>query len=53
MPPVDIRQNHERFDTGQVPGYLEATVEFALRDDSLKEQTLRMLKEKLLRVLMI
>lgn len=36
----------ERFDTGNVEGYLDATVEFALRDPSLKDYMLNLLKEK-------
>lgn len=37
----------DRFDTGSIEGYLNATVEFALRDDSLKETMLKICKEKL------
>lgn len=37
----------DRFDTGQVLGYLDATVEFALRDEKLKDQMLKIISEKL------
>ncbi|MCR9203893.1 MAG: UTP--glucose-1-phosphate uridylyltransferase GalU [Halobacteriovoraceae bacterium] len=37
----------DRFDAGSVKGYLEATVEFALRDPSLKETMLKICKEKI------
>jgi UTP--glucose-1-phosphate uridylyltransferase len=36
----------ERFDTGHVVGYLEATVDFALRDPELREEFIQILKEK-------
>lgn len=36
----------DRFDTGSIHGYLEATVEFAMRDSSLKEIMLKICKEK-------
>jgi UTP--glucose-1-phosphate uridylyltransferase len=37
----------ERFDTGNVLGYLDATVDFALRDPSLKENFVKILKNKI------
>ena len=37
----------DRFDTGSIHGYLNATVEFALRDESLKSEMLKICKEKL------
>lgn len=37
----------DRFDTGNVKGYLNATIEFALRDESLKSYTIELMKEKL------
>jgi UTP--glucose-1-phosphate uridylyltransferase len=37
----------DRFDTGSIEGYLNATVEFALRDSELKNTMLRICKEKL------
>lgn len=37
----------DRFDAGSVKGYLEATVEFALRDPGLKETMLKICKEKI------
>jgi len=37
----------ERFDTGNVLGYLDATVEFALRDPELKKDMLKILQNKL------
>lgn len=37
----------DRFDTGHVMGFLEATVEFALRDPSLKLDMITMMKQKL------
>lgn len=37
----------ERFDTGSIHGYLDATIDFALRDKKLKDFTLQLLKEKL------
>ncbi len=36
----------ERFDTGSVTGYLDATVEFALRDEKLKNEMERIIVEK-------
>lgn len=37
----------DRFDTGNIEGYLDATVEFALRDPSMKKYTLELLASKL------
>ena len=37
----------ERYDTGSIRGYLDATVEFALRDPSLKSVMTEILKEKM------
>ncbi|MFZ4712870.1 MAG: UTP--glucose-1-phosphate uridylyltransferase [Bacteriovoracaceae bacterium] len=37
----------DRFDTGSVMGYLDATVEFALRDPELKQDMLKILQSKL------
>lgn len=37
----------DRFDTGNVLGYLDATVEFALRDPELKKDMLKILQNKL------
>lgn len=37
----------ERFDTGSVKGYLNATMDFALRDESLKDYALDLMREKL------
>lgn len=37
----------DRFDTGSIEGYLNATVEFALRDSELKDTMLKICKEKL------
>lgn len=39
----------DRHDTGHVKGYLEATIEFALRNPELKEYTLQVLREKIKR----
>ncbi len=39
----------ERHDTGNVKGYLEATIEFALRDPELKDYALKIMKEKIKR----
>jgi len=39
--------NGDRFDTGNVKGHFEATVEFALRDPSLRDHAISVLKEKL------
>lgn len=36
----------DRFDTGSIQGYLEATIEFALRDSELSSYMKRLLKEK-------
>lgn len=38
-----------RHDTGNVKGYLEATMEFALRDPELKDYALQIMKEKIQR----
>lgn len=37
----------ERFDTGHLLGYLEATVDFALRDPKLKDSFAQIIKERL------
>lgn len=37
----------DRFDTGNVLGYLDATVEFALRDPLYKQEMLKIMKNKL------
>lgn len=37
----------ERFDTGSVKGYLNATMDFALRDESLRGYALELMQEKL------
>ena len=37
----------ERFDTGSVEGYLNATMDFALRDEKLRDYTLQLMQEKL------
>jgi UTP--glucose-1-phosphate uridylyltransferase len=37
----------ERFDTGHLMGYLDATVDFALRDEALRPQFIEILKEKM------
>ncbi|ATH09415.1 UTP--glucose-1-phosphate uridylyltransferase [Halobacteriovorax marinus] len=37
----------DRFDTGCIEGYLNATVEFALRDESTKDLMLNIIKEKI------
>ncbi len=37
----------DRFDTGNIKGYLNATIEFALRDKDLKSYTLELLREKI------
>lgn len=37
----------ERFDTGSVKGYLNATIDFALRDASLKDYALEIMREKI------
>lgn len=39
--------NGDRFDTGNINGYLDATLEFALRDNNLFEYTMGLMKEKL------
>ena len=40
--------NGDRFDTGNVQGYLEATIEFALRGESTRETMISIIKEKAL-----
>ncbi|MCY4644598.1 MAG: UTP--glucose-1-phosphate uridylyltransferase [Bacteriovoracales bacterium] len=37
----------ERFDTGNLRGYLNATLEFALRDDDLRDYTIDLMKDKM------
>lgn len=37
----------DRFDTGNIEGYLNATIEFALRDPAMKDYTLKLLASKL------
>ncbi len=37
----------DRFDTGSLEGYLNATVEFAMRDPAIKETMIKICKEKL------
>lgn len=37
----------DRFDTGNIKGYLNATIEFALRDPELKDYTKALLQEKI------
>lgn len=37
----------DRYDAGTVEGYLDATLEFALRDASLKQHAINLMKEKL------
>jgi UTP--glucose-1-phosphate uridylyltransferase len=37
----------DRFDTGSINGYLDATIELALRDENLKDFTLELIKKKL------
>ncbi len=39
----------ERFDTGNVHGYLEATVDFALKDPEIRDRFLTTLRERLLK----
>ena len=39
----------ERYDTGSIKGYLNATLEFALRDDKLSTYTIDLMKEKIKR----
>ena len=39
----------ERFDTGSVIGYFEATVDFALRDPLLRDEASQIMKKRLLR----
>ena len=38
----------DRFDTGNVQGYLEATIEFALREEKTRETMISIIKEKVL-----
>lgn len=37
----------ERFDTGSVPGYLDATIDFALKDPEIRDHFLSALKKRL------
>ncbi len=37
----------ERFDTGSIPGYLDATIDFALKDPEIREALLKSLKVRL------
>lgn len=37
----------DRFDTGSINGYLDATIEFALRDDNLNKYMIELMKKKL------
>ncbi|MGK0367174.1 MAG: UTP--glucose-1-phosphate uridylyltransferase [Thermoproteota archaeon] len=37
----------DRFDTGNIRGYLDATIEFALRDPNLRQYTLELLNKKI------
>ena len=39
----------ERFDTGHLMGYLDATVDFALRDATLREDFIEILRQKVLK----
>ena len=39
----------DRFDTGNIQGYLNATIEFALREEKTREEMLSIIKEKVLR----
>jgi UTP--glucose-1-phosphate uridylyltransferase len=39
----------ERFDTGHLLGYLEATVDFALRDPALKDSFKTIIQDRLKR----
>lgn len=39
----------ERFDTGNIMGYLDATVDFALRDPEMKEGFVEILRQKILK----
>ena len=36
----------DRFDTGNVEGYLNATIEFALREEKTRDAMLSIIKEK-------
>ena len=36
----------DRYDTGNIKGYLNATLDFALRDDKLREYTLSLMRDK-------
>ena len=38
----------DRFDTGNVEGYLNATIEFALREEKTRDAMLSIIKEKIL-----
>jgi UTP--glucose-1-phosphate uridylyltransferase len=37
----------DRYDTGNVHGYLDATIDFALRDPEVREKFLASLKQRL------
>lgn len=39
--------NGDRFDTGNIEGYLNATVEFALRDEATRDIMMNIIKEKI------
>ena len=39
--------NGDRFDTGNIEGFLNATVEFALRDETTKELMMNIIREKM------
>ncbi|MBL7665369.1 MAG: UTP--glucose-1-phosphate uridylyltransferase GalU [Bacteriovoracaceae bacterium] len=39
----------ERFDTGDIIGYIDATIEFALRDEKYKKQVYKLIEEKYLK----
>ena len=39
--------NGDRFDTGQVPGYIDATLHFALKDPELKSHTIKLMEKYL------
>ncbi len=39
----------DRFDTGSIDGYLDATVEFALRDSATKDMMIKIIKDKMAR----
>lgn len=37
----------ERYDTGNILGYLDATIDFSLRDDSIKDSVIEIIKKRL------